>query len=313
VLPVILDERCWEERDQVLSLAKDTLTRVKAPEVRRTLASFVEALQKSPSRIEFEAKVRERFEFQRMSEERVLFTGYYKPILRGRLTPDRRYRHPLYRAPRVIPQMTREKLLSSGVLKGLEIVWLDDPLEAFLAQVQGSTDVLLEDDPGKVLHLSFAGGTDYPYVSIGAELIRDGRLKSGEAAIPQIKRFFAENPAELESYLNRNNRFVFFRENSNGGTVGALGVALVPERSVAVDPSSYPLGSILYYQARVPVRTPTGWGEKEVTRFALAQDKGSAIQGPRRIDIFIGQGEGAGEIAGRLRSEGQCYLLKTVD
>jgi len=246
-----------------------------------------------------------KFKIERSSN--VLFTGYYRPILNGSFERKAPYLFPLYRRPARLRSPHPRRAEIAELLKGEELVFVDSALEAFLAQVQGSTDVSFAD--GSIRHYRFAGATDFPYTSIGAELIRDGKLKKGEAALPQIKGYFELHPEELENYLNRNDRFVFFKE-AERKTIGSLGVELPELSSLAVDPSVYPLGSAVIYRARLPMKRELGWGEEEVLRVALCLDTGSAIKGSGRADIYIGSGVFAGEIAGRLKSEGSIYLLK---
>lgn len=279
--------------------------------VKRSLDRFHELLQNSKNSMEFNEAVRREFDFYRaddVNEDEVLFTAYFRPIFNGSRVESNRYRYPLYRMPPnlVTPHPTRKEIERGGFLSGEEIVYLEDPLDAFLAQVQGSVTVQLEN--ARRIYLSFSGATDYPYVSIGGELIRDGKLKKGEASLPEIKKYFAAHPNELTDYLERNNRFVFFREGTPS-TKGSEEIELLEGRSLATDKTIYPPGAIGYYTCVLPGRTNDGWRNMRVSRFALDLDAGSAIKGSKRVDLYLGEGVEAGEVAGRVHAKGNLYYL----
>ncbi len=280
--------------------------------VLRSLSRFRDLLTDAKSAADFETQVRDQFRFYRSTDAgpgKVFFTGYYRPVFHGSSRQSERYRYPLYSLPPGLaqPGPTRRELEEGTLLKGKEIVYLDDPLDAFLAQVQGSTSVKLEE--GGVLNLGFAGATQHPYVSIGAELIRDGKLISGKASVPHIREYFRTHPEELQEYLWRNNRFIFFRPNVEAsGAIGSAGVSLLGGRSIATDHRLYPVGAIVLYQCLIPSRD-AGWEGRPVRKYALDLDTGSAIVGPKRADIYFGEGDEAGEIAGRMQSRGDLFYL----
>lgn len=239
-----------------------------------------------------------------------LFTGYYEPELNGSLTRTPRYAYPLYRKP---PELTEgavyhpRSAIESGVLRGrgLELVWLDDPVEVYFLQVQGSGRVRLPD--GSVIRVAYAGKNGQPYRSIGQELIRRG-ASMADVSAQDIKAWVRANPAAGRALLDSNPSYVFFRRlddlPAENGPIGAMGRSITGLRSVAIDPDHVPLGA--------PV-----WVEKEgrdpLRRLMIAQDTGGAIKGAQRADIFYGTGPDAGEAAGRIKDGGRLIQLLPID
>jgi membrane-bound lytic murein transglycosylase A len=243
-----------------------------------------------------------------------LVTGYYEPLLRGSRTRHGSYQYALYRWPyrfkagTALP--TRAQLESSGVLNGNELVWVDDPIEAFFLQIQGSGQVVMED--GTTMRVGFGGTNNQPYKSIGRELLDRRELTPAQATMQGIKAWAKANPSRVDALLDVNPRFVFFREmpgtetlaaGVGTGPVGALGVPLTPERSIAVDPSSIPLGTPVFLQTTRPL------SNAPMNRLVFAQDTGSAIKGGVRADYFWGLGDDAGDLAGRMKQAGRMWLL----
>ncbi|MCM1983930.1 MltA domain-containing protein [Lyngbya confervoides BDU141951] len=248
---------------------------------------------------------------------RVEFTAYFEPTYSASRIRTSTYRYPLYRAPRDLsswpqPHPTRATLEGKdglgGKLRGNELVWLKDRLEAYLVQVQGSARLQLTD--GSTMSIGFDGKTNYDYVSLGKELIQDGRFKADELSLPKLIQYFTENPQQLDSYIPRNNRFIFFRETNGAPATGSLGVPVSAERSIATDKSLMPPGALALVQTKLPVYTAPGQIEfQPISRFVLDQDTGSAIKGPGRVDIFMGTGEPARTRAGLVNHVGKLYYL----
>ncbi|WP_250465790.1 MULTISPECIES: MltA domain-containing protein [unclassified Caballeronia] len=243
-----------------------------------------------------------------------LVTGYYEPLLRGARTRHGIYQYALYRWPYRYKQGSalpaRAQLERSGALTGNELVWVDDPIEAFFLQVQGSGRVVMED--GSVMRVGFGGTNNQPYRSIGKELLDRGEITPVQATMQGIKAWAKANPARVDALLDVNPRFVFFREMPSAdvvsaslgdGPVGALGVPLTPERSIAVDPSAIPLGTPVFLQTTRPL------SNQPMNRLVFAQDTGSAIKGGVRADYFWGLGDDAGDLAGRMKQGGRMWLL----
>ncbi|MHB8346745.1 MAG: murein transglycosylase A [Acidiferrobacterales bacterium] len=260
-----------------------------------------------------------------------LITGYYEPILDGSLTRTARFRYPLYRRPdnlvsvnlgtlypelqgkqirgrldgdRVVPYYSRNQITDSAdPLRGQELLWVDDAVELFILQVQGSGLVRLPD--GSLIAVSYADQNGYPYVAIGRRLVQMGALKPGAVTLPSIIQWLHDHPDQAESVLNSNPSYVFFRlrDASTPGPVGALQVALTPQCSIAVDPAYIPLGVPVWVDTTLP------HGAAPYRRLMLAQDTGGAIKGPVRADVFFGQGRNAAELAGRMKQSGRLFVL----
>jgi len=186
---------------------------------------------------------------------------------------------------------------------GKEIVYVDDAVEAFFLQIQGSGRVRLES--GEELRIGYADQNGHPYQSIGRYLVEQGELKLGEASLQGIQAWARANPGRVVELLNQNPSYVFFRElpPADTGPIGSLGVPLTAERSLAVDPRFVPLGAPVYLATTRPN------SELPLERLMIAQDTGGAIRGPVRADFFWGTGEDAGLLAGRMRQQGRMWVL----
>jgi membrane-bound lytic murein transglycosylase A len=281
-------------------------------------------------------------------------TGYYEPLVKGARTPSGPYQVPLYRPPpdlvtvslghqypelrslrlrgrvvktpqgdQLLPYPTRAEIDKGGLLKGHEIAWLEDPIEAFFLQVQGSGKVILED--GQVVRLGYANQNGHPYKSIGRWLVEQGELTLGQASMQGIKSWVAANPHRRQELLHQNPSVVFFRElpasqDPTEGPIGSLGVPLTAGRSIAVDPQFVALGLPVFLRTELPLavgqtgaassmRSPTLPRSQPVGRLVMAQDTGSAIVGIHRGDFYFGSGPEAGELAGRMRYPGEMVVL----
>lgn len=240
-----------------------------------------------------------------------LVTGYYEPLLRGSRVRHAPYLYPLYKMPdgvrRGAAMGSRTELERSGILNGAELVYVDDPIEAFFLQVQGSGQILMDD--GSVMRLGFGGTNNRPYHSIGKWLLDARELTPSQATMQGIKAWAKANPDRVPTLLDVNPRFVFFREmptltnDEPQGPIGALGVPLTPERSIAVDPTSIPLGMPVFLSTTRPL------SGTRMDRLVFAQDTGSAIKGGVRADFFWGLGDEAGELAGRMKQAGRMWIL----
>ncbi|MCY0388261.1 MltA domain-containing protein [Robbsia sp. Bb-Pol-6] len=241
-----------------------------------------------------------------------LVTGYYEPLLHGSRTREAPYLYPLYRWPggghRTAALGSRAELERSGTLNGLELVYVDDPIEAFFLQVQGSGRIVLRD--GSVMRVGFAGTNNQPYKSIGRWLLDARELTPAQATMQGIKSWARANPQRVAGLLDVNPRFVFFKEmapNGEGagtdGPIGALGVPLTPERSIAVDPTAIPLGLPVFLATTRPLSGAS------MNRLVFAQDTGSAIKGGVRADFFWGLGDEAGDLAGKMKQSGRMWLI----
>ena len=273
-----------------------------------------------------------------------LITGYFEPLLQGARRPSTRYVAPLYSPPpdlltvdlsslypelagkrvrgrlqgnTVLPYWTRAQLPTDPALKGHEIVWIDNALDAFLLEVQGSGRVQLPD--GSQIRLQYADQNGQPYRAIGRYLVSQGALTVDQATLPGIRAWLAANPQRLQEVLNANPSVVFFNEaplgDPNTGPRGSQGVALTPERSIAVDPAYVPLGTPVFLSTTLPgaaTGTSASPGQP-LQRLVVAQDTGGAISGAPRADFFCGTGPQAAALAGQMRQQGTLWLLWPKD
>ena len=243
-------------------------------------------------------------------DDPALFTGYFEPELKGALRPGGPYRHPLYKLPPEArsggfasrAEIENQRLLSG---RGLEIAWIDDPVDVFFLQVQGSGRVRLPD--GRYIRVGYGGANGHPYRSVGQEMVRRGIYNKHQVSAQNIQKWVRANPVEGKALLQHNPSYVFFREVSEvppeKGPLGAMNRSITTMRSIAVDPRFTPLGA--------PVWIEKG-GRDPIRRLMIAQDTGSAIKGAQRADIFYGTGDDAGRAAGRVKDPGRMVILMPI-
>jgi len=240
-----------------------------------------------------------------------LFTGYYEPELDGSPIRTPRFAYPIYARP---PELQDGQVyydraaIESGALRGrgLEIAWLDDPVEAFFLQIQGSGRIRMTD--GRVIRVGYAGRNGHAYRSVGKEMIARGMRTPDQVSAQDIRHYVRGNPTAGNALLNTNPSYVFFRKigdlPADKGPIGAMGRSFPAVGSVAIAPSFTPRG--------VPV-----WIEKTgdipIRSLMVAQDTGGAIKGAQRADIFYGTGAAAGDAAGTIKDGGRMILLLPID
>ena len=274
-----------------------------------------------------------------------LVTGYYEPLLRGSRKPVAPYLTPLYGVPddllvvdmtslypelkgkrlrgrlvgrTVVPYPSRGELAASGALRGKEVLWVDDPIEAFFLEIQGSGRVELSQGgrTTQTVRLAYADQNGQPYRSIGRWLVDRGEMTLSQASMQSIKAWALAHPERLNELLAANPSAVFFKEEAiadpSKGPKGALGVSLTAQRSIAVDPRIVPLGSPVFLATTQP-RADASTPETPLRRLVMAQDTGGAIaaaaNGAVRADFFWGFGAAAGDQAGRMKQEGRMWVL----
>nr|WP_307719735.1 murein transglycosylase A [Massilia psychrophila] len=261
-----------------------------------------------------------------------LITGYYEPMLYGARKRGGAFQTPLYRVPddlltvelgsvypelkamrlrgrlvgkKVIPYNTRAEIERADI-DGKQLLWVDDAVEAFFLEVQGSGRVRLADS-GETVRVAYAEQNGHPYKAIGRWLVEQGELSAAQATAQGIKAWIVAHPTRRQELFNVNPSTIFFREerlpDPSIGPKGALGVALTPERSVAIDPQFLPLG------APVWLATTRAGSEVPLQRLMMGQDTGGAIRGAVRADFFYGFGKEAAESAGLMRQRGQVWVL----
>lgn len=261
-----------------------------------------------------------------------LVTGYYEPLLRGARKKGGPYQTPLYKVPddmitvdlasvypdlkgmrlrgkvvgkKLVPYPTRAEI-ATGDMKGKELLWVDDPVEAFFLEVQGSGRVQLTDTQ-ETVRVAYADQNGHPYKSIGKYLVEKGELRLDQASAQGIKAWIAGHPTRMQELFNANPSYVFFKEerlpDPKVGPKGAQGVPLTPQRSVAIDPSQLPLGAPIF------LNTTQANSDIPMQRLVMAQDTGGAIRGAIRVDYFFGFGTEAAENAGRMKQRGNVWVL----
>ncbi|HNQ01559.1 MAG TPA: MltA domain-containing protein, partial [Syntrophales bacterium] len=319
--------------------------RVTVRDMRESLEAFLRIVESGASGAELDRRVREDFDVWRAAGSgpsgRVLFTGYYEPVLRGSIVRTDRYRYPIYRRPddavvvhlgkfrekyrnerlvgrvengELVPYWSREEIDGAGALenRGLEIAWFADPVDLFFLHIQGSGMICTDDGP--CFQVSYAQSNGRPYRSIGKLLIDSGRATREDLSMQGIKRYLRERPEEIQEILNHNESYVFFRTVEEG-PVGSIGVVLTGGRSIATDSALFPRGALAFVKTRRPAIGPGGEIRSWVplTRFVLNQDTGGAITGAGRVDLFFGRGREAEIAAGHLKEDGELYFLVLKD
>jgi membrane-bound lytic murein transglycosylase A len=314
--------------------------RIPVGDLKETLLAFREILRADESDELKERRIAETFEFIRSAgvdrQGTVLFTGYYEPVLEGSLVRTDRFRFPLYGVPddliaiapegsskgdgesvvrierdALIPYYSRTEIDEGMVLEArhIEIAWVDDPVERFYLQMQGSGRIRLQD--GTIVRIGYAASNGRPFRSITAYLLEQGKITRTEAGYLAFKRYLRglglEEVLRLFSY---NERYVFFRLRADG-PLGSLRVPLTPGRSIATDATVFPEGALALISMHKPRFDEQGnivtW--VPFTRFVLSQDAGKAIRGPGRVDLFCGSGVAQERLAGSLKERGQLHLL----
>ena len=260
-----------------------------------------------------------------------LITGYYQPILKGSRTKSAKYPFPLYTTPpdlitveldglfpelkykrvrgrvvgnKLVPYFNRAEIeTDNSPIKGRELVYIDNIVDVFFLQIQGSGVVQFEN--GEQVMVGYADQNGHTYNSVGRLLIERGELTSANASMAGIKNWVKNNPLRFRELLNNNPSFVFFRELPSGlpGPIGALGVPILAERAVAVDPKFVPLGAPVFLSTTQPNNN------KPLKRLMMAQDTGGAIKGGVRADFFWGAGAEAGAKAGAMKQSGKIWVL----
>ena len=236
-----------------------------------------------------------------------LFTGYFEPELRGSLNRGGPYQYPLYRLPPVPGELSRREIEETDAFRGqgLEIAWIDDPVDVFFLQVQGSGRVKL--DTGGMIRVGYGGANGREYSSVGMELVARGIYQRHQVSADVIRNWVRTNGEEGLQLLWTNESYVFFREVNEVppemGPLGAMNRSVTPMRTVAIDPAYIPYGAPVWIEKE---------GANPLNRLMVAQDTGSAIRGAQRADIFFGTGDRAGRDAGRIKDGGRLVVLMPI-
>jgi membrane-bound lytic murein transglycosylase A len=260
-----------------------------------------------------------------IGESEGFFTGYYETVIEGARVKSAQYNVPLYARPsdlagrngnfgrvvagKMAPYYDRTEI-ENGALAGrhLEICWVKNPVDAFFAQIQGSSRVHLPG--GKLMRLNYVATNGYPYTPVGKFLVEGGIIAKEDMSMDRIREWMQANPDEATALRRKNRSYVFFQQtelSANEECIGSQGVPLTPLRSVAVDRTIHVYGTPIWIDAKLPIAS-----EKPETPFrhlTVAQDTGTAIVGPARADIYFGSGEAIGHIAGRIKQHGIFVML----
>lgn len=330
----------WSKREEILPALEHSLFYLRRPVARKfypqagiehetawlSLERFRELLNESTLGLSFARAVDREFDVYKSAGwdgegGGVLFTGYCTPILKGALEPSAEFSHPLYALPpdlekspdgeiirwktasgRTLPYPNRRVLEASSLLKDkdLELAWLADPLDAYIAHVNGSAFIELPD--GTLHRLGYAGKNGRQYVSLGKELIEAGEISREEMSLPAIRAWGRRtDPARVKEFLDKQDSYVFFQP-IDGNPHGCLDVEVSRGRSLATDKSLFPRGALCFVDTQVG-------GSSKFQQFMFDQDRGGAIRTAGRADIYLGIGPDAESEAGRTQGEGQLYYL----
>ena len=236
-----------------------------------------------------------------------LFTGYFAPLLHGSFEPSDTYSVPLYRRPARRPGErlpTRAEIVDGALAdRDLELVWVDDAIDAFFLEIQGSGLVEFED--GTISGVGYHGNNGHSYYAIGRELIDREIATREEMSMALIRDWLRDNPDEAQDVMNLNESFIFFELRDPESIRGYLEVPLTPGRSLAVDWDHIPRGVPLWLEIADDPTIPGG----SMRRLVVAQDTGGAIRGAVAGDLFWGYGDKAGHIAGGMQARGRYTML----
>jgi membrane-bound lytic murein transglycosylase A len=312
-----------------------------APHMIKSLEHFLNFIRTKPLKNELVQYIKKNYLIYTTvgtdTQGQVYFTGYFEPVLKGSLTKNAEYQFPIYARPddlttvdlslfsqkfkgetivgryvdqRVVPYFDRKEIENEGTLEGKveEIAWLKDRLDLFFLQIQGSGKIYL--DNGGIINVHYHGSNGQPYRSIGKLLIDEGKISREEISMQKIRDYLRGHPEEIETILNYNPSYVFFKV-AKDGPLGSLEEKLTPGRSIALDSRLFPPAGLAFIETKKPLINVDGtihsW--MAFSRFVLNQDTGGAIQGPSRADLFWGNGPYAEIAAGHMQEFGKLYFL----
>ena len=291
-----------------------------------SVKEFVELLDSGLTGSELNTAIKNKFDFYMSvgcdNKGTVLFTGYYTPIFEGSKDSSDRFRYPLYKQPddllkgrngeilgrrladgSIVPYPSRKVIEDSGMLAGNELVWLSDPFKAYIAHVQGSAKIRFSD--GELTTVGYTASNGHQYKSISKELVKDGKISESQINLSAMINYFKNYKDQVNRYIQRNPRYVFFKYE-DGSPRGSLNEPVTPLRTIATDKSIFPRGCLAFLSTYLPTHTGTN---RIYSGFALDQDTGGAIRAAGRCDLYMGEGDMAGRLAGNAYQEGNLYYL----
>jgi membrane-bound lytic murein transglycosylase A len=298
-------------------------------QVVESLNEFSKLLDSGLTGSNLNAAIRDKFDVYMSvgcdDEGTVFFTGYYTPIFDGSLEASEKFKYPLYQQPedlvkspngdilgrkgadgQITPYPPRAVIEGAMLLKGKELVWLSDPFEVYIAHVQGSAKIRLPN--GQLITMGYAANNGYEYKSIGITMVEQGEIDSSQLSLTSLIKYFKEHPDRVSTYTQLNPRFVFFKRDE-GEPRGSLNEPVTAMRTIATDKSIFPRGSLVFISTELPQLQGGEVIQQPYTGFVLDQDTGGAIRAPGRCDVYMGQGDIAGNLAGRTAQEGKLYYL----
>jgi len=294
-----------------------------------SLKAFSELLDSGLSGADLNAAIRDKFDVYISvgcdNQGTVLFTGYYTPIFDGSFERTERFKYPLYAQPedlvkkadgevlgrrgadgQITPYPSRAVIEGAMMLRGKELAWLSDPFEVYIAHVQGSAKIRLAN--GQLATVGYAANNGQEYKSISKILVGEGKIDGSQMSLVSLINYFKEHVDQVGRYTRMNPRFVFFRKEE-GQPRGCLNEEVTTMRSIATDKTIFPRASLTFISTILPQAKGEGVVQEPYNGFALDQDAGGAIRAPGRCDVYMGQGDAAGNLAGRTYQEGKLYYL----
>ncbi len=295
----------------------------------KSVDRMIELMNTSLSRDEFVEKALAEFAVYQTkgynTKNETLFTAYCSVVLNGSMSPDDKYKYPLYKRPADLatdpktgqplgralpgggyePYPTRREIEESGMLAGTELVYLDSPLDAYIAQVNGSAKIRLTD--GRPVYVGYHGKTDRPYKGLGAQLKEQRLVPSSQLSLRGVRDYFRDHPEKQMDFIYNSEHYVFFKDYEGGDwPAGSLGFRVTEKRSLATDKTIFPRGSLMFVDTEIPTYETEFVPFKQ---FMLDQDTGGAIRAAGRADIFMGIGKAAELIAGKQYRKGKMYYI----
>jgi membrane-bound lytic murein transglycosylase A len=319
---------------------------ITAGTLKRTLKAFFSLLDQNLKQEDLQREIHRLFMVYRITGDEkgkgpagpFLVTGYFQPELAASLKADEEFYYPIYETPpdlirialndfdsslpretlygrvfgqSLIPYYTRAEIDNGSKLKHARVLaWLHSPLDGLMLHIQGSGVLQFQDKSRRYVH--YASSNGHPYHSIGRWLIDKGLLRMDQADWPGISAWAQKNPKEFRKAFAANPRYIFFKWEKEG-PIGTLGEVLTPMRSVALDHKIYPPGALCFLRVPMPVSRMADAGVRIFQGFVCNQDTGSAIKGPYRLDLYCGEGDEAGQLAGRMKAPGSLYMLLLRD
>jgi membrane-bound lytic murein transglycosylase A len=301
--------------------------RITHKQAEESLRAFIKLIDAGYEGEELNDLIRERFDVYISvgcdDQGTVLYTGYFTPIFDGSTKPSELYKYPLYRPPEdlvkengvtlgrrtgegISPYPSRAEIESSGMLKGNEIMWLADPFEVYVAHAQGSAKIRQPD--GSLVGVGYAANNGHEYKSVIMQMVAEGKISRNQMNMSTMIAYFKAHPDEVSKYTGLNPRFVFFRI-TDGSPRGTLNEPVTALRTIATDKSIYPRACLAFISTILPRANGSEVVQDHYSGFALDQDSGGAIRAPGRCDVYMGQGDAAGRLAGSTYQEGRLYYL----